>query len=235
VKFQCVLFDVIGTTVKEKDSNTILKCFAKAFSDNGVDLDIDYIRKNRGNDNKKMIAWILDQFQLPADLGAMVYQSFKNNFRDSIDNFEANDGAADLFSFLKSIGTKVGLGTGMERELLNHILAKVKWDINYFDYVSCGDDFDFHRPMPDMILGMMKKFDVTNESEVLKVGDTVMDIREGKNAYVRTCAVLSGTQSEDVLLNEEPDLLVESLVNLRNYLEDLYFGSKKPGHVVSAL
>lgn len=227
MKFQCILFDVIGTTIKEKDSNTILNCFAKAFSHNGVNLNVDYIRKNRGNDNKKMIASILQQFDLPAELSGPVYQSFKNNFKNSLDNFEPNDGVGDLFSFLKSIGTKIGLGTGMERELLNHILTKVKWDINSFDYVSCGDDFDFQRPMPDMILGMMKKFDVTNRNEVMKVGDTVMDIREGKNAFVKTCAVLSGTQSEDVLLNEEPDVLVESLVLLRNYLEEQYFGTKK--------
>ena len=226
MKFECILFDVIGTTIKEKDSNTILNCFAKAFSDNGIDLDIDYIRKNRGNDNKKMIAFILDQFNLSQELSAPVYQSFKDNFKNSVGNFEPNDGVADLFSFLKSIGTKIGLGTGMERELLNHILSKVNWDINSFDYVSCGDDFDFQRPMPDMILGMMKKFDVTNGNEVLKVGDTVMDIREGKNAFVKTCAVLSGTQSEDVLLDEEPDILVESLVLLRNHLEEQYFGSK---------
>jgi HAD superfamily hydrolase (TIGR01549 family) len=206
-----------------------LNCFAKAFLDNQIGLDIDYIRKNRGNDNKKMIASILKEFDLPAELAAPVYQSFKDNFRNSLHNFEPNDGATDLFGFLKSIGTKIGLGTGMERELLNHILKKVNWDIHTFDYAACGDDFDFQRPMPDMIIGMMNKFGVTNGSEVLKVGDTVMDIREGKNAFVKTCAVLSGTQSEDVLLNEEPDLLVESLVNLRNYLEEEYFGSKIRG------
>ncbi len=228
MKFEAILFDVTGTTVREKDPNTMLMCFAKAFRDHGFDLDVDFIRKNRGNDNKKMIAMILEYFGQSALLVAPIYDSFKSHLKNSLDNFEPNEGAFELFTFLKSITTKIGLGTGMERELLQALLKKLNWDINFFDYIACGDDFDFQRPMPDMIIGMMQKFGITDGEKVLKVGDTVMDIREGKNAFVKTCAVLSGTQSEDVILNEEPDLLVESLVNLRNYLEDLYFGSARP-------
>lgn len=219
MKFEAILFDVTGTTVREKNPNTMLSCFANAFRDHGFELDVDFIRKNRGNDNKKMIGIILNEFGEPAELVDPIYQSFKRHLLSNIGNFEPNEGTTELFAYLKSVNTKIGLGSGMERELLNALLEKLNWNVNTFDYIACGDDFDFQRPMPDMILGMMKKFEITKGEEFLKVGDTVMDIREGKNAFVKTCAVLSGTQSEDVLLNEEPDILVESLADLLTFLK----------------
>ncbi|MGZ8518400.1 MAG: HAD family hydrolase [Chitinophagaceae bacterium] len=42
-----------------------------------------------------------------------------------------------------------------------------------------------------MILDMLKKFSLQKE-QFLKVGDTVADILEGKNAGVKTAAILSG-------------------------------------------
>ena len=36
---KAVLFDLIGTTIKEKDNETINNCFLKAFADNHVTAD----------------------------------------------------------------------------------------------------------------------------------------------------------------------------------------------------
>lgn len=42
---------------------------------------------------------------------------------------------------------------------------------------------------------------------MLKVGDTFVDIQEGKNAGVFTAGVLSGTQSREILEEIKPDYI----------------------------
>ena len=55
MKIEAVLFDIIGTTVKEKDPNTIMNCLEKAFLDHDVKFDTAFVRSNRGKDKIEMI------------------------------------------------------------------------------------------------------------------------------------------------------------------------------------
>jgi len=51
-------------------------------------------------------------------------------------------------------------------------------------------------------------------AELLKVGDTVADIQEGKNAGVLTAVLLSGTQDEVTLIKQNPDFVLHKLTDL---------------------
>jgi phosphoglycolate phosphatase-like HAD superfamily hydrolase len=64
-----------------------------------------------------------------------------------------------------------------------------------------------------MIFEMMRQLRI-NPTEMLKVGDTVADIQEGKNANVYTAVLLSGTQPKEQLIRERPDLILDSLDDL---------------------
>jgi pyrophosphatase PpaX len=64
-----------------------------------------------------------------------------------------------------------------------------------------------------MIFEMMKSVNV-NADEFLKVGDTTTDILEGENAKVRTAAILSGTQPEELLRSAHPDFILNNLEEL---------------------
>ena len=44
MKIQAVLFDIIGTTIKEKNPDTINHCFEKAFLNYGVEVNIDFLK-----------------------------------------------------------------------------------------------------------------------------------------------------------------------------------------------
>jgi phosphoglycolate phosphatase-like HAD superfamily hydrolase len=45
-------------------------------------------------------------------------------------------------------------------------------------------------------------------------GDTVADIKEGKNAGTWTAAVLSGNQTEEILKDAGPDFVLRSVVDV---------------------
>ncbi len=69
-----------------------------------------------------------------------------------------------------------------------------------------------------MILDMMNKTGVSNPAHFLKVGDTVADIQEGKNANVITAAILSGTQRKEDLEKEKPDFMIRDLSEVERIL-----------------
>jgi phosphoglycolate phosphatase len=55
--------------------------------------------------------------------------------------------------------------------------------------------------------------------ECVVVGDSVADIKAGKNAGAKTVAVLSGIFSREELEREKPDLILESVNKLPDFLE----------------
>jgi len=65
-----------------------------------------------------------------------------------------------------------------------------------------------------MIHEAMQRLGVVDARQVVKIGDTVVDIHEGKNAGVWTIAVLTGSQTEDQLRAAKPDYILPSIREL---------------------
>ena len=208
---KAVLFDVIGTTVREADPDAITRCVTSAFLTHGIIVTPQQVGAYRGKEKREMMEALLEKNQRPKGEAALVYQSYQRNFIDAMHLFTAMDGAVDVFSQLRSRGIKLGLGTGLSRDLLDPLLAALQWPSAWFDFIGCPGPGVRGRPAPDMILKMMKALAIVNPIEVLKVGDTVADIEEGKNAGVLTAALISGTQPEAVMRATKPDFVFTSL------------------------
>ena len=215
---KAVLFDVIGTTVKERDPETINRCFLKAFTDNNVIADRETFKANRGKDKLAVIHLILSQTQQDASLANSIYNSFAKNVENEIENFYPATGAEEIFNYLRKRLIIIGLGTGLSRELFEKILAHVKWDKNVFDYLGISAEVGKSRPNPDMIFDFMNTVKIANPTQVLKVGDTVADIQEGKNAKVITAVILAGTQTKEELEKENPDFIFNSLSEIKSII-----------------
>jgi phosphonatase-like hydrolase len=211
---RAVLFDMIGTTVMEKDPQVVNRCFENAFHEHGIPVTHEVIRANRGKDKQEAIYQILGEHNADLALAQPVLHSFKNHFRNNLGNFQDNSGTDEIFSYLKDKGIYVGIGTGLSRDLFDPIVEHLKWTKYRFDYTGIAEEIGKGRPYPDMILGMIKMFSL-NPRSLLKVGDTIADIDEGKNAGVITAAIASGTQPVDELLKHKPDHLIFKLPELK--------------------
>ena len=66
----------------------------------------------------------------------------------------------------------------------------------------------------------MGKLDIQNAGEVLKVRDTVADIQEGKNAKAITAVILSSTQPKEILLQENLDIVLTSLLGIKKVVSN---------------
>jgi len=118
-----------------------------------------------------------------------------------------------MFS-LQSRGTKVALDTGYPPALQKALIKKLELDTVVDGHVSSYEVAD-GRPAPYMIFKLMEDLGVENVRRVAKVGDTVRDIQEGKNAGCGlVIGVLSGADSEEQLLAAGADIVVEVITDL---------------------
>jgi phosphonoacetaldehyde hydrolase len=214
---KAVLFDFIGTTVIEQDPTVLNRCFIEAFKDHDADMSIELIKANRGKDKKQMIDDILSGAGLSLELTEPVLESFRKLLANNLDNFRENEGVTMLMNGLAKSGHRIGLGTGLPRDTFEAIFNHLGWNKKHFDYIGIAEEMSKGRPHPDMIFDMMKKLGLGID-ELIKVGDTVADIQEGKNAGVITVAILSGTQDEQELIDQQPEYIIRSLDELRKIL-----------------
>ena len=78
---------------------------------------------------------------------------------------------------------------------------------------------DNGRPAPDMIIYAMQQFGVTDSQQVLKAGDSGIDIEEGKNADCGlVIGVLSGAQNQHQIAKYKPDVVLDKLTDLNQLL-----------------
>jgi phosphonoacetaldehyde hydrolase len=209
-----VFFDFIGTTVLEKNNDVVLNCFQKAFSDFNIAVSTDQLRHHRGKDKDQMIAEILRSAKKDVRKKPEILSSFKKHFIASLDQFKESKDLDTTIEYLRSRKVKIGIGSGLPKDVLRILLEHFHWERFGFDYISTAEEIGKGRPSPEMIIDMMVKLHLNN-FQFLKVGDTVADIQEGKNANVMTAVILSGTQPEEMLRNENPDYVIRRLSDLR--------------------
>lgn len=215
-KIELVLFDLIGTTVKDSHNgeSLIMDCFNKSFNASGFQISYEQLNLQRGRSKKEAIRNILTDLNLNIDLAGKIYAEFIDSLNKSLNCFSAIKGASEMFGKLKEKGIKIGLGSGLPVDFMHRIIKQVGWQPERFDYIGSSEEPGKGRPDPAMIFDAMLKLRISDRSKVLKVGDTVVDIQEGKNAGVLTAGVLTGTQTGSELEKYGPDYIFADINGL---------------------
>lgn len=215
MKIKAVLFNFLGTTVKEKDSCVITNCFSRAFTDHGFYFNDEFFNSVRGKGKHVIIREVLQRFNLPLSMADMIYVSFKKNIKSNIENFSSFDDSLIVFSHLMRRGILTGIGTGLSREVFDIIFTHLGWSKRTFNYIGFFNEIAKNGHEFNMICDMKSIFRIGSSKEILKVGGTVADIREGKNAGCLTAVVLSAAHAKNELIEEKPDFVLRSLSDLK--------------------
>ena len=209
-----IVFDMAGTTVDE--DNVVYKTLHKSIKNSGFDLNYQFVL-DHGAGKEKMQA--LKDIMAKANFTSYplneIYSLFLkllNKAYDTLD-FKPQPYAEELFKILKEKGIKVVLNTGYNQETANKILEKLNWSVgNDIDALITASQVLNARPAPDMILLAKEMFSIENSSEIAKVGDSIIDIEEGKNAACGlNIAVLTGAHNREQLESASPDLIIGNL------------------------
>ena len=220
---QLAMFDMAGTTVNDKVDGYPLMVISmmRAFAKHGIELSSDVINKHRGKQKFEAIQTLLKEVAelSPTDaerVGDNVYHDFLHELENNLSRISEIDGATELFRHLKSKGIHIGVGSGFPMEVVQAIISRLGWlDEGLLDYVGSAEQVGVGRPNPKMIHEAMQQFNITDGRNVLKIGDTVVDIQEGKNAGAWTVAVLTGSQMKTQLRAAGPDYILSSIRELR--------------------
>ena len=220
---QLAMFDMAGTTVNDKvDGHPLMVIsMVRAFTKHGIELTPDVINKHRGKQKSEAIQTLLKEAAelSPADaerVGDKVYSDFLHELEGNLSHVSEIDGATELFRALKSKDIYVGVGSGFPMQVVQTIISQLGWlDEGLLDYVGSAEQVGVGRPNPKMIHDAMERLGITDGLAVVKIGDTVVDVQEGKNAGAWTVAVLTGSQTEAQLMAAGPDCILSSIRELR--------------------
>jgi phosphoglycolate phosphatase len=126
-------------------------------------------------------------------------------------------GVKDTLSCLKGNGYHLFIGTHEKRSNLDRLVNAL--DIgNFFSDSLCEDEVEHIKPAPEMAETLMGRNGVQPE-DTLVVGDSTLDIRMGKAARCKTCAVTYGVHSKVRLAKHNPNCKINAFPELLNVLE----------------
>lgn len=86
----------------------------------------------------------------------------------------------------------------------------------HFDAIFGGDSAMEKKPHPALLVMTLERFSVA-PSRALMVGDGDIDVEAGRRAGVMTCGVTYGLGDRNRLIAAKPEILIDSLTELRNY------------------
>jgi HAD superfamily hydrolase (TIGR01549 family) len=125
---------------------------------------------------------------------------------------ELMPGAKEALNELKQMKKKMIIVTNNGRLGTDRTLERLDL-LAMFDAVLTRDDVDELKPDPGMVFKALNLAGAKPD-EAIFVGDAIIDIKAAKSASVRCVAVPSGPFPATRLMQEEPDFIVGSLLDV---------------------
>ncbi len=213
-----VVFDMAGTTVDE--DNLVYKTVRKAVNEEGFDFSLDEVLAvGAGKEKLQAIRSVLALKNITDEiLAGKIFDRFVPMLEEgySAHPVKEQPHAAELFHALRQRKIFAVLNTGYSRPVAESLLVRLGWTVGkQIDALVTASDVRKNRPDPDMILLAMKKFAISDAAAVIKVGDSAIDIEEGKNAGCAiTVGITTGAHTRTQLADANPAFIVDDLLEL---------------------
>ncbi len=213
------VFDIAGTTLA--DDNAVATAFCKAFEVYGYTIPEEDVKPLMGY--KKPVAIQIMLEKLGAETNEKLVDEIHREFEtEMMDHYEyspdvkAMPGAENVMLYLKEKGIKIALNTGFSRVIADTILSRLQWiERGLVDDYIASDEVDEGRPQPYMIQTLMQRAGINDPKEVIKIGDTEVDVNEGINAdCAMVVAVTTGAFTREQLEPYTPDHIIDNLSEL---------------------
>lgn len=213
------VFDMAGTTVE--DDNAVATAFRKAFELYGYTVSEKDVNPLMGYRKPVAIQMMLEKLNVATD-NEMVDDIHREFEIEMIGHYENSSdvrpipGAEEVLLRLKEKGIRIALNTGFSKKIANTIMNRLQWiEKGIADDYIASDEVSQGRPHPFMIRELMRRTNISDPMQVAKIGDTSVDIEEGKNAgcnYV--IGVTTGAFHRDELEPFQPTHIVDSLTEI---------------------
>lgn len=218
-KIKMVVFDMAGTTINE--NNLVYKTLMNAINEAGFSFNLEQVLAvAAGKEKKEAIRSVLGTYESHFEESniSSIYDNFIKNLTIAYqkEDILPQPGAINLFKHLKEGNILSVLDTGYDRTTAESIITKLGWREGIdFDTLITASDVNQNRPEPDMILLAMKKHNITDGKSVVKIGDSTIDIEEGRNAGCGlSIGITTGAHTRAQLLAAKPDAIIDNLMEV---------------------
>ncbi|MFW5787830.1 MAG: phosphonoacetaldehyde hydrolase [Halanaerobiales bacterium] len=230
-KIKAVIFDWAGTMV-DYGCFAPLDVFISVFKNRGIDLTIKEARRPMGlkkiDHIKKILKmkrinklWQKKYSEEPDEQDVInIYQEFKKKLLKILPDYSRPiPGALQLVDFLKSNDIKIGSSTGYTSDMMKVLVPAAARKGYQVDCLVTSSDVPGGRPYPWMCYQNALKLQIYPMYRIVKVGDTVNDIKAGINAGVWSVGVILGSSelglSKEEVENSDPNRLKDKVAEVR--------------------
>lgn len=210
-----ILFDLDGTLMNTLEDLTDSTNHILTIN-NFPTRTIEEIRNFVGNGIRKLIERAVPE-NTSESIIEKCYQEMIIYYKEhSLIKTSPYPGVTELIKSLRLKGIKIGIITNKAQNSADVIVDK--FFKNSIDLVI-GDNNKFPlKPNPDSINEVIKYFNVS-KNETIYIGDSEVDLLTGKNADVKTIAVLWGFRDKEFLIKKGGKIFAETSKELEKLLE----------------
>ncbi len=214
-KIAMFVCDMAGTIVNEKG------LIYKAIHDTLITMGVRNINTNDinawyGRDKSEVIRTYLSKNIDIQQAEKLLISNLREQYFDNSQAQLIDNELFDFFDKLRINNIKVCLNTGYSKKFQNELISHFNISPHIDDYIS-SEEVTVGRPYPYMIYKLMERNYIMSPKNVMKIGDTTNDIKEGINAGCgQTIGVLSGASERHKLINAGADAVIKKVTDLKD-------------------
>jgi HAD superfamily hydrolase (TIGR01549 family) len=212
------ILDVDGTLVDTNYQHAI--AWYRAFRDHDIVLPLWRIHRHIGMGGDQLVAALAGD-EVERDQGDDIRDSESERYSDLIGEVETLEGSRELIEDLKERGHAVVLASSAKEDEVQHYL-ELLGARDLADDWTTSDDVESTKPEPDLVRAAIEK---AGGGDAVMVGDSTFDCEAAKRAGIETVAVMTGGFSEQELRDAGAVVVFESIVALRESLDETPLGA----------
>ena len=254
MKIKACIFD-LGGTIVDRYSITPHKSLIETFKHYNIninnklifdDMGIDLLHIGNILEDKYVYRNWYNKYKNNPDYSDVLklYETFKTFQIEKSKSIDIIPETYNTFEYLKKNNIKIGCTTGFDKNNADIISKVLNNNLCKLDNIVSSTCVKKSRPHSDMIYKNMKDLEVSNPKTMIKIDDTNVGIKEGKNAGLWTVGVARWStymnvlpqninnmndviirerleKSKEKLKQSQPDFIIETLDELPNIIETI--------------
>ncbi|MGL5345749.1 MAG: phosphonoacetaldehyde hydrolase [Peptostreptococcaceae bacterium] len=236
-KINAVVFDWAGTTV-DYGCFAPLNVFIEIFNKRGIEVTMEEARKPMGKlkiDHVREMCemerianlWKEKFGQLPnEDDVKALYADFEPMLFETLNKYSTPvPHVIEVVQNLRNNGLKIGSTSGYTKEMMDIVAPNAAAQGYKPDFVITATEVPQGRPYPWMCYENAKALNVYPMKSMVKVGDTISDIKEGINAGMWAVGIIKGSSELGMTQEQVNNMQKEELEAKMEIVKERYLNA----------